>query len=177
MATNTLENELADARRRIGRLRTHAARVPSHAEARTRRRLAALQHEEAALRNVARIAPDDLEARLAQLKTRLDIAERSLAADLSHRRDRFTAAVEAELSGWDTYVERLQTTAATRARKAREQAEVAISDLRRRRIAVDEQLTRVRDAAGSAWKEQRERVAAARDELEEKADELSATWH
>ena len=58
--------------------------------------------------------------------------------------------------------------------KAREQAEAAIGDVRDRRLAVDERLAQARDAAGDVSQEARTRVTAARDELEEKADELSA---
>jgi len=174
MAPNTIDERLAEAGRRIGQLKARAERIPAAAGPRTRRRIAALQHEETSVRAAARSTPDEFEARLGQLTTRIDIAERSMAAEVSDSREQFTAAVEAELSGWDTYLERLQTTAVTTARKAREQAEAAISELRRCRIAVDERLTQAREAAGSTWKEQRERVAVARDELEEKADELSA---
>jgi hypothetical protein len=174
MTLNTIDEPLAQASARIGQLKARAQRIPAAARPRTRRRIAALQHEETSVRAATRVTPDEFEARLGRLKTRIDIAERSMAADVSDSRVQFAAAVEAELSGWDTYLERLQTAAATTARKAREQAEAAISELRRCRIAVDERLTQAREAAGGSWKEQRERVAAARDELEQKADELSA---
>ena len=107
---------------------------------------------------------DDVEQKLAQLKTRLDVAERSLAADVSGDWPAFAAAVEAELESWDTYLERLQTTVAARAWHAREQAEAAIGEIRSRRIAVEEQLD----------EGVRERVTVARDDLEQKADDLSA---
>jgi serine phosphatase RsbU (regulator of sigma subunit) len=174
MAPNTIDERLAEAGRRIGQLKARAERIPTAARPRTRRRLEALQHEETTVRAAASANPDGLEPRLGELKARIEIAERAMAADVADGRDQFTAAVESELSGWDTYLERLQTTVATTAQKAREQAETAISELRRRRISVDERLTQAREAAGSNWKEQRERVAAARDELEQKADELSA---
>lgn len=153
MSGMTIEEQLAAVRRRIEQL--HA----SGGAPRLRRHLDLL---------------DDVEQKLAQLKVRLDIAERSLAADVSGDWATFAAAVEAELESWDIYLERLQTIVATRAWHAREQAEEAIGDVRTRRIAVDERLAQVRDAAGGAWQEQRERVSAARDELEQKADELSA---
>ena len=174
MATNTIDERLAEAGRRIGQLKAGAEGIPSAASPRTRRRLEALQYEVTSVRGAASESPDEFEARLGQLRTRIDVAERSMAADVSDSREQFTAAVEAELSGWDTYLERLQTTVAITAWKAREQAETAIRELRRRRIAVDERLTQAREAAGSTWKEQRECVAAARDELEQKADERSA---
>jgi DNA repair exonuclease SbcCD ATPase subunit len=149
----TIEEQLAEVRARIEQL--HA----SGGVARLRRHLDLV---------------DDVEQKLAQLKTRLDVAERSLAADVSGDWVTFAAAVEAELESWDTYLERLQTTVATRAWHAREQAEEAIGDVRNRRIAVDERLAQSRDAADGAWQEQKARVSAARDELEQKADELSA---
>ncbi len=149
----TIEEQLAEIRRRIEQL--HAAGgVP-----RLQRHLDLV---------------DDVEQKLGQLKTRLDVADRSLAADVSADWPTFAAAVDAELESWDTYLERLQTTVATRAWHAREQAEAAIGDVRSRRIAVDERLAQERDAAGNGWQERRQRISAARDELEQKADELSA---
>lgn len=153
MSTTTIEEQLAEVRRRIEQLDASAA-AP-----RLRRHLDLV---------------DDVEQRLAQLKTRLAVAECSLAADASGDWATFVAAVEAELEGWDNYLERLQTTVATRAWLAREQAEAAIGDLRSRRIAVDERLAQARAGAGDHWQEQREQVSEARDDLEQKADELAA---
>jgi DNA repair exonuclease SbcCD ATPase subunit len=152
VSRTTIEDQLAEVRRRIEQL--HA----SGGAPRLRRHLDLV---------------DDVERKLAQLKARLDVAERSLAADVSGDWTVFAAAVEAELESWDTYLERLQTTVATRAWHAREQAEEAIGDIRSRRIAVDERLAQALEAAGDR-QEQWQRVSAARDELEQKADELSA---
>ena len=99
----------------------------------------------------SRQAPDEVEEKLGQLKTRLAVAEHSLAADVSDDWATFAAAVEAELRSWDTYLERLQTSVAAKAWKAREQAEAAIGDVRSRRIAVDERLAQARDTVGGAW--------------------------
>ena len=153
MSTTTIEEKVAQVRQRIEQL--HA----SGAAPRLQRHLDLV---------------DEVEQRLARLKTRLDVAERSLAADVSTDWATFAAAVEAELESWDTYLERLQTTVATRAWHAREQAEAAIGEVRGRRIDVDERLAEARVAADGGWQEQRERVSTARDELEQKADELSA---
>lgn len=153
MSTSTIEEQLVRIRRRIGELET------SDATPRLRRHLDLLE---------------DVEQRLAQLKTRLDVAERSLAADVSSDWPTFAAAVEDELESWDTYLERVQATVATRALHAREQAEAAIGDVRRSRIAVHERLAEARDAGGTGRHDQKERVSAARDALERKADELSA---
>lgn len=153
MSRTTIEDQLAEIRRQLEQLQASGG-VP-----RLRRHLDLVA---------------DVEQKLAQLKTRLDVAERSLAADVSGDWATFAAAVEAELESWGTYLERLQTTVATRAWHAREQAEAAIGDVRSRRVDVDERLAQARDAAGNDWEEQRERVSSARDELEQKADELSA---
>jgi hypothetical protein len=149
----TIEEQLAEVRGRIERVHASggASRLERHLD-----------------------VVDDVEQKLAQLTTRLDVADRSLAADVSGDWATFVAAVEAELESWDIYLERLQTAVAARAWHAREQAEKAIGDVRSRRIAVDERLNQARDAADVTWLEQRARVSAARDELEQKADELSA---
>ena len=76
----------------------------------------------------SRQAPDEVEEKLGQLRTRLDVAEHALAADASDDWATFAAAVEAELRSWDTYLERLQTSVAAKAWKAREQAEAAIGE-------------------------------------------------
>ena len=112
--------------------------------------------------------------KLGQLRTRLDVAEHSLTADVSDNWATFAAAVDAELRSWDTYLERLQTSAAAKAWKAREQAEAAIGDVRSRRIEVDERLAQARDSADDSSEDAWKRVTSARDALEQKADELSA---
>jgi DNA-binding ferritin-like protein len=58
---------------------------------------------------------------------------------------------------------------------AREQAEAAIRELRRHRNAVAERLAEVGGAPGQTWRERKKRLAAAREELERKVDEVSAT--
>ena len=175
MSTTTIEEQLAKIRQRVASLRTRLHADGRAERSRTERHLDALHQEEELLRAAARSAPDEVEERLGRLKTRLDVAEHALAADSSRDWATFSGAVEAELRSWDTYLERLQTSAASRASKAREQAEAAIGNVRARRIAVDQRLAEVREAAGDELKERTERVSAARDELEQKADELSAT--
>ena len=153
MSGSTIEEKLARVRRRIEELHAsgEAPRLQRHLD-----------------------LVDDVEQKLAELRTRLDVADRSLAADISGDWATFVAAVEAELESWDIYLERLQTTVAARAWHARQQAEKAIGDVRSRRIAVDERLAQARDAADGAWLDEKARVSAARDELEQRADELSA---
>jgi hypothetical protein len=173
VSTTTIEQQLADVRRRIDRLQARAQAGAAAQRARMQRHVDALHQQEESVRTAARQAPDEVEEKLEQLKARLQVAEQSLSTDVSEDWTTFAAAVEAELQTWDSYLERLQTSVAERAWKARAQAEAAIGEVRSRRIEVDERLAQARDAADDGWQEQRNRVSVARDELEQKADELS----
>lgn len=168
--TITTEDQLADVRRRIVCMQAcaQACDLP-----RVQRHLDALQHEEASVHAAARQAPGKVEDKLGQLRTRVDIAEHSLTADLAGDWPTFVAAVESELDSWDTYLERLQTSVATKAWQARTQAETAIAEVRTHRIAIDEHLAHARERTADPWQQQRARVTVARDELEQKTDELS----
>ena len=174
MSTTVIDEQLAEIRRRIDRLRARE-HAPALAErARIRRHLAVLHDGEASVRTAVRHAPEEVAEKLGQLRTRLDVAEHSLTVDVSDNWATFAAAVDAELRSWDTYLERLQTSAAAKAWKVREQAEAAIGDVRSRRIEVDERLAQARDAADDSSEDAWKRVTSARDALEQKADELSA---
>lgn len=173
MSTTTIEDQLTDVRRRMARLQVLAHSGLVAERARIQRHLDALHREEASALAAVRGGSDEAEQKLGQLRTRLAVAENSLAADASDDWTTFAAAVEDELRTWDTYLERLQATAVAEAGTARERAEAAIADVRTRRIAVYDRLAQARDDVDGAWHEQRNHVSAARDELEQKADELS----
>jgi predicted nucleic acid-binding Zn-ribbon protein len=170
MTTTTIDDQLAEIRRRIDRLQAFALADAAEDSSRIRRHLDALRREEASVV----VAPDRLDEKLGQLKTRLAVAENSVVADVSDDWTAFAGAVEDELRSWDTYLERLQATAATKDWSARERAEAAIADVRTRRIAVYDRLAQARKDVNGAWHEQRNHVSTARDELELKADKLSA---
>jgi hypothetical protein len=174
MSTTTIEDPMKHARRRIDRLQAFAQIGAVADSSRIRRHLDALHREEASVLAAARTAPDEVEEKLGQLRTRLAVAENSLVADVSDEWTRFAAAVEDELRSWDTYLERLQATAVAKAGNARERAEAAIADVRTQRIAVYDRLAQARENVNGAWHEQRDHVSSARDELEQEADELSA---
>jgi hypothetical protein len=174
MSTTTTEEQLAGVGRRIARLQTLAQTGPVAEIARIERHLDALHNEEASVLAAVRGAPAEAEEKLGQLRTRLAVAENSLLADVSDEWTSFAAAVEDELRTWDTYLERLQATAVAKAGNARERAEAAIADVRTQRIAVYDRLAQARANVNGAWHEQRNHVSSARDELEQKADELSA---
>jgi hypothetical protein len=105
---------------------------------------------------------------------RVDVADRAVSTDLSEFRAAFPNAVEEELQSWDVYFERLQATVAAKAGKARERAEAAIADFRKYRLAVADQLAKLHETSAARWSEQKARVDAARDELEQKADAIAA---
>jgi len=174
MSRTTSEDQLAQIRGRIGLLQALAQVDAAAGRSRIQRHLDALHHEEASVAAAVRSAPDEVEEKLGQLKTRLAVAESSLLADVSDEWTTFAAAVEDELRSWDTYLERLQATTAANARDRRERVEAAIAEIRARRIAVDDALAQAQEHVNGAWHEQRNRVSAARDELEQKADELSS---
>jgi hypothetical protein len=174
MSTTTIEDQLTDVRRRIARLQAFAQSGLVADRARIQRHLDALHKEEAAALAAVRRGPDEVAEKLGQLRTRLAVAENSLVADVSGEWMTFAAAVEDELRSWDTYLERLQATAVAKAGNARDQAEAAIAGVRTQRIAVHDCLAQARENVNGAWHEQRNHVSSARDDLEEKADELSA---
>ena len=174
MSTTTVDDELAGLRRRIGRLEALAEAGATAETSRIRRHVDALHYVEASVVAAARQAPDEVDGRLGQLKARLAAAEHAVVADVADKWPTFAWAVEEELRSWDTYLERLQASVAAKAWKAREQAEASIGDVRSRRIAVDERLAQARDASDGASDAARRRVTAAREELEQKADELAA---
>ena len=173
MNTTTINNPLAEIRRRIDLLHALAQTRGAADSSRIRRHLDALLRQEASVVAATREAPDEVEEKLGQLTTRLAVAENSMAADLSDGWSTFAAAVEDELRSWDTYLERLQATAVAKAGNARGRGETAIADVRAQRIAVYARLAEAREEVNGTWHEQRKHVSAARDELEHKADELS----
>jgi len=79
MTTTTVEDQVDEVCRRIDRL--HAlAQVGAAAErSRIKRHLDALRPEQASVAVAARRAPDEFEEKLGRLKTRLVVAERSVA--------------------------------------------------------------------------------------------------
>ena len=173
MNSTTIDDQLAEVRLRIGRIEARAqAGVSADVLARIQRHVDALHHDEASVRAAAGQTTDEVEEKLGRLTTRLDVAEHSLAADLSPDWATFAAAVEEELRSWDTYLERLQTGVAANAMETRGQAETAIADIRSRRIAVEERLAQACDGAGEGGQEQREHVTTARDELAQKVHQL-----
>jgi hypothetical protein len=176
MPTTTVEERLAEIARQIDGLEAKARAGGGEEKPRIQRQLGALRQQEASARAAAHEGAEAFDERFEQFEARFRVAQSSVAADLADNRRKFAEAVEKELHSWDTYFERLQAQTAMRAASAREQSESAISDLRRRRNTLAEQLADARTASGEAWNERKQRIAAARDDLERKADEVSANF-
>ncbi len=192
MSTKT-DNRLDEMRRRIGELEEKAQAAGDKAKQSIEGQVQALREHEAAARAAAREAhearmenvaahADAAEAKLQQadaaadakveqLQTRLKSAEHALAAELAEDRQTFSDAMQGYLDDFKRLAAELHEKAKTMSGTAREQAEAAISDIRRRRDAVAEQLAQVSAASGERWRESKASVAAARAELERKADE------
>jgi hypothetical protein len=171
MTTTAIEERLAEIGRRIDQLDARAGAGAAGAKSEIQRHLDTLRH------GVSKY-PDAVEDKLRQLEIKLDIAEHRLASEFADDPKTFGDAVQAELHDWDTYLEWLQVGAATKAQAGspREQVEAAIRELRRHRNTLAERLAEVRTASGGAWRERKKRLAAAREELERKVDEVSAKF-
>lgn len=177
MSATTIDDRLEAIGRRIDRLQDRARSGAVAAQPRLQHHVDALRREERAVRTAVRSAPERAEQRYVELTTRLDVAERSLVVDAARERAMFAAAVEAELRSLDAYVDRLEQEASAQNGTAWRHADAAIAELRKRRELLGEDLMRLRHCAGDSWHAQRTRVAAEREELEHRADELSAKLH
>ena len=176
MGSTAVGERLDRMRREIEALEAHGRASTGEAKSRIQRQLGTLRQQEASARAASEQQADAFDNKFEQFQARLRVAQSAVAADLSGNRNEFADAVDDELHGWDTYVERLQAQMAMRAASARERAESAISDLRRHRNTVAERLAAARTASGDEWDEQKKRIGAARDELQRKADEFSADF-
>jgi hypothetical protein len=110
------------------------------------------------------------EAKVQQLETRLKSAQHALAAELAEDEQAFTDAMHAYLDDFKEFSARLTEKAETLHGHSREQAEAAIGDIRQTQSAVAERLANVRQVSAERWRDGKESVAAARAELERKAD-------
>jgi uncharacterized protein YfaS (alpha-2-macroglobulin family) len=171
VAIMAVEEQLAEIGRRINQLDARAEAGAAEAKSQIQRHLDTLRH---GLSEYA-VAVED---KLRQLEIKLDIAEHRLASQFAGDPRTFVDAVQAELHDWDTYLERLQMKAATKAQAGSEraQAEAMVRELRRCRNTVAKCLAEVRAASSGAWRERTQRVTTAREELERKIDEVSAKF-
>jgi hypothetical protein len=177
VATRTTEETLAEIRRHIDELEARVDSGAVETQAHFRKRLDLLLEEEASAWAAIRAKAEVVDEKLRQLEIHVAITENRLASEMAHDLTVFTESVEAELDDWDIAIERLQTRAATKARAAREQAEAEVADLRLARNRAAERLNALRASSLDAWRQQRDRVTEALDELERKFREAVATYH
>jgi hypothetical protein len=168
MATRTSDDTWAEIRRSIDELEARADASEARTRGRLQGRLGRLREEEAWAWEAVREKAEAVDEQVRQLEIDIAIAEDRLASELADDATTFAEAVEAELHDWDDAIERLQTRAATKAAEAREQAEAEIAALRRARNRVAERLTTLRASADDAWRELKNRITDALDDLERK---------
>ena len=162
------EARLTVAKSRIDDLEADARGAGSLEEtSRVDRHVEALRKAHASARAAAQAAGSRFEDALQELGTRLRIAEHRRAAEVARTRDDFVRSVEAELHAWDSYLDQGQERSVAQARGGR--AEVSTSELRLRRNEAARRLGDVRTALDGVWREHRERVFEALDELDHAA--------
>jgi uncharacterized protein YjbJ (UPF0337 family) len=176
MATARVDERLEQMRRQIDELEAKGRASTGETTSRIQRQLETLRQQEMNARAAAEQREDLFDEKFEQFEARFHVAQSAVAADLSQSREGFADAVDDELHQWDGYFERLQAQTVMRTTSARERAEAAIGDLRRRRNEIAEHVAEGRAASGGAWAEQKKHIGAARDDLERKADELTATF-
>jgi hypothetical protein len=162
---------LAEARNRRESLEEDA-RGSAGEHARIKRQLDAVRAAEAAATAAAREAGSRFENALEDLGTRLAIARHRLVAELTNDRRLFERAVEGELREWRMYGERLRERSAAEGSSEAERSQLALAELDSRQDEVLRRLQEMRAAPDETWRERRERVETALDELEQAADAL-----
>jgi hypothetical protein len=160
------EARLTVAKSRIDDLEADARGAGALEEtSRVARHVEALRKAHASARAAAQAAGSRFEDALEELGTRLRIAEHRCSAEVARTRDDFVRSVEAELHAWDSYLEQLQRQAVAQTGRS----EVSTSELRLRRNEVARRLGDVRTAPDGVWRERRERVLHALDDLDRAA--------
>lgn len=165
MSEAMTEARLQDAESRVRRLEADA-RGSLDEKSRIDRRLEALRKAHASVRAAAHAAGSRFEDTLEELWTKLRIAEHRRAAEVAGDRDDFVRAVDAELAAWDTYFELRKRAAA---QTGNGPAEASTSELTSRRNEVARRLEATWAAPDGVWREYKERVLQALDELDHAA--------
>jgi chromosome segregation ATPase len=172
LVTRTTDDMLAEIRRHIDELEARVDSSAAETRARLQNRLDSLRKQEVSAWEAVREKAEAVDEQFRQLEIDIAITESRLASELADDAMSFEEAVEAELDDWDAAIERLQTRAATKAQEAREQAEAEIAALKQARNRAAERLTALH-ASSDAWKEQRNRVTDALDDLERRVREAA----
>jgi hypothetical protein len=176
VSTMTKEQKLAEIRQRIDDLEARARDGTAETQARLQRRFDALLDDADAADAALEEKADAVADRFTDLEFRVEAASSRVAAEMASDSSMFADAVEAELGDWDAAIERLQARAAVKAYSTRERAEASVAELRKARNRAADRLAESRSSSGEAWEDQKKRVTAALDDLEQKAREAAAKF-
>lgn len=161
------DDRLDEVHRRISELEAKAQAAGDRGKQAIKGQVAALREHEAAARTAKLEALDGAaDAKIEQLQTRVKAAEDALAAELAEDRQGFSEAMQAYLDDFHQLSDELHEKAGS----ARGQADAAIAEIKRSQDVVAERLAQTRTASGDHWRESKASIAAARAELERKAD-------
>jgi polyhydroxyalkanoate synthesis regulator phasin len=172
----TKEQRLAEIRQQIHDLKASARNSTGESQARLERTFYALLDDADAADAALEEGADAVADRFTDLELRVEAASSRVAAEMASDASTFAGAVEAELADWDAAIERLQARAAVKAYSAREQAEASVAELRQARNRTADRVAESRSSTGESWEEQKKRVIAALDDLEQKAREATAKF-
>jgi hypothetical protein len=177
MPTKTIDDMLAEIRRQIDVLEVRADQAAAETRARLQDRLDELREQEASAWAAVRERAEAVEEKIRQLEIDLAIAEDRLASEMADDATSFAEAVQAELQDWDAAIERLQTRAATSGESLRTQAEADVAELRHARNRAAESLAALRASSHDAWRQHKDRVRSALDDLERLVRGAAANFH
>ena len=177
MSTMTKEERLAEIRQRIDDLEARSQGATAEAQARLQRTFEGLRGDADAARAALEEKAEAVEERFTDLQSRIDIAAKREASELAGDATSFADAVEAELRDWDAAIERIQARAAVKAYSARGRAEASVTELRQARTRAADRLAESRSSTGEAWEEQKKRVTAALEDLEQRIRAATAKFN
>jgi hypothetical protein len=175
------EVRLAEVDRRLVELSRRVGVDAVGAKPRIQRHLDLLRQREAAVRRAVEETYEESWQTLADfghavahafslIELELEIAAAAAAEELAEDADAFTAALTAEVDGWDCYLERLQVDAAAMVDAKRADAEDALRELRRHVNVLAQILAEARSDEDN-WRALRIDAIARRHELENAIDQ------
>jgi hypothetical protein len=162
--TPTMEDRLGAVGRRIDKLQAKAQAGTAESRSTIQRQVDKLRGDASAVRKAH---GGDAEEKMSQLEAKTDIAQHRVTSELADNWKSFSKGVEGALGRWDAYLDRLQASASAKTGAARKQADSTIAEIGQRRDAVAKSLADAKGASGEAWREQKTKVAAALDKLED----------
>jgi ElaB/YqjD/DUF883 family membrane-anchored ribosome-binding protein len=162
--TPTVNERLADVNRRSDKLQAKAQVGTAEAKTAIQRQVDKLRGDAAAVSKARGPAADE---KLAQLEAKADVAEERAKSEVADKWDTFGKAAANALDRWDAYLERVDEQTWIKTDAASMRAGSAKTEVKQRRDAVAKSLADARAAQGDKWREQKKRVGAAFDKLDD----------